>query len=136
MQVSREQKKWVKRNADVLVQLLQSGEPTFFLQIIYPAWLLMCVTDEPDEVGVVKKALVEHLDMDPFVTLGVLCDQIVPPEEPTDDEEQQIRDRLRSLVISFLTGEAKRTILRHASRPGSDVEDVLVDELLVVRTFR
>jgi len=104
--------------------------------IIHPAWLLMCVIDEPDEVGVVKKALLEHLDMDPPVTLGVLCDQIVPPNEPMDDEEQQIRDRLRSLVISFLTGEAKRTILRHASRQGSEVEDVLVDELLVVRTLR
>jgi hypothetical protein len=97
----------------------------------------MCVTtDEPDEVGVVKKALLEHLDMDPLVTLGVLCDQIVPPDEPMDGEEQQIRDRLRSLVISFLTGEAKRTILRHASRQGSEVEDVLVDELLVVRILR
>lgn len=28
-QVSREQKKWVKRNADVLVQLLQSGKLLF-----------------------------------------------------------------------------------------------------------
>lgn len=33
-QVSREQKKWVKRNADVLVQLLQSGKSL----LCYPMW--------------------------------------------------------------------------------------------------
>jgi len=70
--------------------------------------------------------------MDPPVTLGVLCDQIMPPDEPMDEEEQYIRDRLRSLVIHFLTGEAKRTIVRHASRPGSEAEEVLVHELLAV----
>jgi hypothetical protein len=73
--------------------------------------------------------------MDPPVTLAVLCDQIVSPDEPMDDEEQQIRDRLRSLVISFLTGEAKRAILRHASRPGSEAETILVNELMVVRAL-
>ena len=87
---------------------------------------------EPDEVAVVKKALLEHLDMDPPVTLGVLCHQIIPPDELMDDEEQHIRDRLRSLVIHFLTGEAKRTIVRHASQPGSEAEELLVSELLAV----
>lgn len=91
--------------------------------------------DERDEVGIVKKALLEHLDMDPPVTLGVLCDQILLPDEPMDEEEQHIRDRLRSLVIHFLTGEAKRTIIRHAGRPGIGAEEVLVSELVVVRTF-
>jgi hypothetical protein len=86
-------------------------------------------------VGFVKKALLEHLDMDPPVTLGVLCDQIVPPDEPMDEEEQQIRDRLRSLVVSFLAGEAKRAIIRHA-RPGSVAEAVLVNELLAVSAFQ
>lgn len=95
----------------------------------------MILQDEPDEVVFVKKALSEHLDMDPPVTLGVLCDQIVPPNEPMDDEEQQIRDRLRSLVICFLTGEAKRAILRHVNQPGSEAEAVLVGQLLVVRSI-
>ncbi|KAG1827578.1 uncharacterized protein BJ212DRAFT_1294810 [Suillus subaureus] len=45
----------------VLVQLLQS--------------------DEPEEVPVVKTALCDYLDMDPDVTLGVLCDQTVPPAD-------------------------------------------------------
>ncbi|KAH9932462.1 uncharacterized protein B0H18DRAFT_985633 [Fomitopsis serialis] len=108
--VSKEQPKWVKRNADVLVQLLQS--------------------DEQDEVSVVKRMLSEHLDMDPAVTLGVLCDQIVPPDEPMDEEEQAIRTRLRSLVLSFMTGEAKRAVERHTSTPGSAAEETLVTGLL------
>ncbi|KAH9916838.1 uncharacterized protein B0H18DRAFT_1036990 [Fomitopsis serialis] len=108
--VSKEQPKWVKRNADVLVQLLQS--------------------DEQDEVSVVKRMLSEHLDMDPAVTLGVLCDQIVPPDEPMDEEEQAIRTRLRSLVLSFMTGEAKRAVERHTSTPGSAAEETLVAGLL------
>ncbi|KAI0674909.1 hypothetical protein C8Q78DRAFT_964902 [Trametes maxima] len=109
--VSREQQKWVKRNADVLVQLLQS--------------------DEPEEVTFVKRALTQHLDMDPVVTLGVICDQVVPPDEPFDEEEQSIRDRLRSLVLAFLAGEAKRSLVeRHTSSPGSPAEQILVTGLL------
>ncbi|OJT02632.1 Apoptosis inhibitor 5-A [Trametes pubescens] len=108
--VSREQQKWVKRNADVLVQLLQS--------------------DEPEEVTFVKRALTQHLDMDPTITLGVICDQIVPPDEPLDEEEQAIRDRLRSLVLAFLAGEAKRSLVeRHANIAGSPAEQVLVNSL-------
>jgi hypothetical protein len=87
--------------------------------------------DEPDEVLVVKKALTEHLDMDPKVTLGVLCDQIVPPDEGVDEEEKQIRDRLRELVLSFLSGEAKRTVIRHAVA-GSPSEELLLSSLLTV----
>ncbi|KZT71675.1 hypothetical protein DAEQUDRAFT_723739 [Daedalea quercina L-15889] len=108
--VSKEQPKWVKRNADVLVQLLQS--------------------DEPNEVSVVKRMLSEHLDMDPAVTLGVLCDQVVPPDEPMDEEDPATRTRLRSLVLPFMTGEAKRAIDRHTSTPGSLAEETLVAGLL------
>ena len=60
--------------------------------------------------------LTEHLDMEPRVTLGVLCDQIIPPEGPPEDEDPIIRDRLRSLVLGFMTGRAKRALVeRHAS---------------------
>ncbi|TCD61380.1 hypothetical protein EIP91_008534 [Steccherinum ochraceum] len=104
--VSKEQKQWVKRNADVLVQLLQS--------------------DEPEEVKVVQKALIEHIDMDPVVTLSVLCDQVIPTEEELDEEDQVIRDRLRSLVLTFLTGDARRGIVERHAVPGSLAEDVLV----------
>lgn len=71
--------------------------------------------------------------MDPRVTLGVLCDQIAPPDEPMDEEEQGIRDRLRSLVLSFLTGEAKRAIVERHALPGSGAEEVLVNSVLGVR---
>lgn len=85
----------------------------------------------------VKRALTKHLDMDPAVTLGVLCDQIVPLDEPMDDEERAIRDRLRSLVLTFITGEAKRAIIeRHTSSDGSAAEEVLVSGLLKVCNFR
>ncbi|PCH35985.1 hypothetical protein WOLCODRAFT_108007 [Wolfiporia cocos MD-104 SS10] len=110
VEVSKEQLKWVKRNADVLVQLLQS--------------------DEPEEVPVIKRALSQHLDMDPAVTLGVLCDQVVPSDEPMDEEEQAIRNRLRSLVLSFVTGEAKRSIVERHAVPGSQAEETLVGGML------
>ncbi|KII92709.1 hypothetical protein PLICRDRAFT_481801 [Plicaturopsis crispa FD-325 SS-3] len=112
-QVSRARNKWIKRNADVLVQLLQS--------------------DDPDEVVVVKKALQEHLDMDPRITFGVLCDQITPVDEPMDDEDRQTRDRLRFLVLDFLTVYAKRNIVRYAGA-NSETEEVLVNGLLTAIT--
>ncbi|KAI0047912.1 hypothetical protein FA95DRAFT_1491717 [Auriscalpium vulgare] len=119
VQMSKEQPKWVKRNADVLVQLLQSAP------------------DEPDEVLVVKRALTAHLDMDAKVTLGVLCDQIVPPDEPVDEEDKAIRERLRSLVVAFMAGEARQAIIeRHASQRGSEPERTLITGLFkAVRKF-
>ncbi|KAJ3538874.1 hypothetical protein NM688_g6450 [Phlebia brevispora] len=112
-QVSREQKKWVKRNADSPC----AGGVTLAIQSSHglPMDKLTSRTDEPEEVEVVEQQLTEHLDMDPKVTLGVLCDQIVPPEDAVDDEDQAIRDRLRSLVLGFMVGRAKRAIVeRHA----------------------
>jgi hypothetical protein len=71
--------------------------------------------------------------MDPGVTLGVLCDQIIPPEYTIDEEEQQIRDRLRSLVIAFLKDDAAEAIIRkYTKTPGTDTENVLVCQLLMV----
>ncbi|KAF9063979.1 hypothetical protein BDP27DRAFT_1384845 [Rhodocollybia butyracea] len=108
--ISKLEKKWVKRNADVLVQLLQS--------------------DEPNEVGVVRKALVEHLHLDPRVTLGVLCDQIILSNEPADQEELAMRDNLRTLVLTFITGELKKGQLVKYMPSGSDAEDTLIDGLI------
>jgi hypothetical protein len=74
--------------------------------------------------------------MDPGVTLGVLCDQIIPPEYTIDEEEQQIRDRLRSLVIAFLKVDAAEAIIRkYTKTPGTDTENVLVGQLLTVTWF-
>lgn len=75
--------------------------------------------------------------MDPAVTLGVICDQIVPPDEPLDEEELAIRERLGSLVLAFLAGEAKRPLVeRHANVVGSPGERVLVPGLFKVRRAR
>ncbi|KAJ7762512.1 hypothetical protein B0H16DRAFT_1529053 [Mycena metata] len=108
--ISKAANKWVKRNTDVLLQLLQS--------------------DEPDEVVVVKTALIAHLDLDARVTLGVLCDQIMPAEPTADPDELYMRDRLRTLVLAFLTGEAKDAIVKRHALPDSGAEDVLVEGLL------
>ncbi|KAF7376656.1 ArAE-2 domain-containing protein [Mycena sanguinolenta] len=109
--ISKVANKWVKRNTDVLLQLLQS--------------------DEPDEVIVVKQALIEHLDLDPRVTLGVLCDQLLPAETSmVDPDELYMRDRLRTLVLAFLTGEAKEAILERHALPKSEGEGVLIEGIL------
>ncbi|KAI0694283.1 hypothetical protein BC835DRAFT_1017764 [Cytidiella melzeri] len=103
--------KHVKRNADVLVQLLQS--------------------DERREVLIVSRQLLLHLDLDPAVTLNVLCDQIVPPEVPVDEEDQAVRDRLRSLVIEFMRGmAAKGSILRHSTKSELGPDTVLVNRVM------
>lgn len=75
--------------------------------------------------------------MDPGVTLGVLCDQIIPPQDPVDEEEQQIRDHLRSLVIAFLKDDAVEAIIRkHTKTPSTRAETVFVDQLLTVSCYR
>ncbi|KAH9026572.1 hypothetical protein EDB84DRAFT_1401310 [Lactarius hengduanensis] len=90
VRMSEEQLRWSERNVDVLVQLLQR----------YRA------VHEPEEVAVVKMAFTQHLELDSGVTLGVLCDQIVPPDDPMEDEDKIIRERLRALVVAFLAQAA------------------------------
>jgi len=41
-----------------------------------------------------------------------------------------VRDRLRSLVLSFLNGEAKRAIVERHALPGTDSEELLIGSLL------
>ncbi|KAI0293244.1 apoptosis inhibitory protein 5-domain-containing protein [Russula brevipes] len=113
VQMSKEQPAWVERNVDVLVQLLQS--------------------DEPGEVAVVKTALIQHLELDSKVTLGVLCDQIVSPDDPMEDEDKAIRERLRGLVIAFLAEDARGPLLaqlRNQGSSGAEQERSLIDTLL------
>lgn len=88
--------------------------------------------EEADEVVVVKQALVEHLDMDSKITIGVLCDQIIPRDDPLDEEEISIRERLRSLVLAFMAGEAKQAICERHSIPGGSGESVLYEGLFMV----
>ena len=100
--------------------------------------LTVLVADEPDEVKVVKRALLAHLDMDPRITLGVFCDQILPPPENLDSEEKYLRDRLRALVLSFLAEDAKEAItknLANHTQGARDAERVLMDGLNAVGAF-
>lgn len=128
--LSKEQRKWVKRNADVLVQLLQAGTRFPFPRRKYSGHHSSMSIDEADEVVSVKKALSSHVDLDPKVTFGVLCEQLVPQDETTDEDERAARDHLRFLVLSYMTGDIMR-IQRHASK--IDNESVLIDGLLKVR---
>lgn len=118
----------VKRNADVLLQLLQSGE-SFHLP--YRACQTI-VVDEPEEVEVVKSALLEHLEMDPRGTLGVLCDQLTSVDSDMDEDERTMRERLRYLVSAFLTDEALQPIVR-LSRTDPSLEAEFLSSLFGVR---
>ena len=53
-----------------------------------------------------KSALLEHLEMDRKGTLAVLHDQLTSVDSDMDEEERAMRERLRSLVSSFLANDA------------------------------
>ena len=87
----------------------------------------------------VKTALIQHLEFDSKVTLGVLCDQIVPPDDPMEDEDRTIRERLCALVVAFLAEDARQPLLAQLQRQGrsaAEQEDALIDTLIKVRGIR
>jgi hypothetical protein len=59
----------------------------------------------------VKNALIQHLELDSEVILGVLRNQIVPPDEPMEEEDRAIRERLRGLVVAFLAEDTREPLL-------------------------
>lgn len=69
--------------------------------------------------------------MGPAVTLAVLCDQLYPSGDEMDDEEKQIRERLRLLVINFLLEDGRESILR---QPPIET-DALLDGIRMVSGF-
>lgn len=79
----------------------------------------------------VEKALLEHIDLDARVTLGVLCDQTAPVDSSLDAEERAIRDKLRFVVFTFLITGALPSIRRYA-KPNSPLEDLMLDSLIGV----
>ena len=88
VRMSEEQPRWLERNVDVLVQLLQSGAfPRLMLRLLCSCRFSLH-TDEPEELAVVKTALIQHLEFDSRVSLVVLCDQIVTPDDPMEDEDK------------------------------------------------
>lgn len=100
---------------------------------VSPLSNLTQISEDAREVAVVKQALVEHLVMDFRITISVLCDQIIPRDDISDEEEVSIRERLRFLVLEFMTKEAKNTICERQSPPGDAGESALYDGLFAVR---
>ncbi|KNZ80534.1 Apoptosis inhibitor 5 [Termitomyces sp. J132] len=104
----------------------------FQILLLSVSYLYVDPTDEPDEVEIVKDALLKHLEMDAKVTLGVFFDQMAPLDDSMDDEEKDIRVKLRKVVLKFLTEDARKAIVERHAVPGSEAEETLIDNLLVV----
>ncbi|KAH9168285.1 hypothetical protein EDB89DRAFT_2205368 [Lactarius sanguifluus] len=106
VRMSEEQPRWLQRNVDVLVQLLQS--------------------DEPEEVAVIKMVLIQHLELDSKVTLSILCDRIVPLDDPMEDEDKTIREHPEALAVAFLTQDTRKPLLAqlHGQRCGAAEQEV------------
>jgi len=94
--VSKEDKGILKRNVDVLVQLLQCGEHVA-LSLKRRKSFTHRETDDPEEIIHIRRGLEQHLGIDPNVTMSVLCDQLSWTED-----EQGNREQLRTLVLEFL----------------------------------
>lgn len=125
--VSKEDQAILKRNVDVLVQLLQC--------------------DDPVEVIHIRQGLERHLEIDPSVTMSVLCDQL-----SWTDDEQGNREQLRTLVLEFLArsiGPLNLAIIRSSDKTlvegilnalpnasSSDVQIMIKNILLEMPTFR
>ncbi|KAH9024852.1 hypothetical protein EDB84DRAFT_1506215, partial [Lactarius hengduanensis] len=79
-----------------------------------------------EEVAVIKM-------LDSKVTLGVLCDQIVPPDDLTEDEDKTIRERPEALVVAFLAQDPRKPLLTQPQgqrRGAADQEDAPIDTLI------
>ncbi|KIJ39419.1 hypothetical protein M422DRAFT_781003 [Sphaerobolus stellatus SS14] len=111
--LSSESRKWTRRNTDVLVQLLQS--------------------DEPVELKQIKDSLIAHIKLDPPATIGVLCDHCSLDADLTAEEKED-REKLRKLVLLFLSNGAKKEVFSHFREPGSEAEDVLRNGLMKAMT--
>lgn len=119
---------WLLRNADVLVQLLQSGA-CYADSFI---WIeLTRLLDDPNEVTVVKRALTKHVDLDARSTLQVLCDQCVyKAEDLADEDERMLRARLRTLVLQFLAEKYHVCVDRAVK--DREVEEILLKGMVGV----
>lgn len=121
----------------MLVQLLQNGT---YNQLPPNPEILPYerLSDDEREVTVVKKALQEHIDIEPSGTLRVLCDQCTVDGKRSDgdssmdvdDEELVLRRRLRTLVLRFLAEKYNVCISRVVK--SAEVEEVLFNGLVKV----
>lgn len=86
-------------------------------------------------MAVVKRALQEHVDLDPLHVLQMLCEQCsFEAERLDDDEERALRSRLRKLVIDFLSEKYRGCVSRAVK--DANVEKVVVRGLVQVCFLR
>lgn len=83
----------------------------------------------------VKKALMDHIDMDPPQTLQVLCDQCIFEPEELNEEEKVFKTRLRGLVLRFLVADTRRRYGPGQPAPRDGSEQALATGLINV-SFR
>jgi hypothetical protein len=70
------------------------------------------------------------MDFDTVATWGVFCDQIVPLDDPMDEDEKEMRERICRLLLTYLTTDAQPHVQRLVIK--ADNEAVLVEGLLRV----
>ena len=101
---------------------------------IAPEWYVLChwleyyqthSTEEEDEIQVIQQALIDHLEISPAITLGVLYDQLLPADDTVDESERDIRVKLASIVHSFLTNAARTAIDGRPTR-NADYADAFI----------
>ena len=71
-------------------------------------------SDDPEEIVHIQQGLEQHLEIEPSVTLSVLCDQLSWAED-----DQGNREQLRTLVLKFLArniGPLNTAISRSSDR--------------------
>jgi hypothetical protein len=126
---SKKKPSLVRRNVDILVQLLQNG---WYHGPLIGLHLTDALIEEPNELRKIKNALLQHYDTDPFATCQVLLDSCMSSPNATEDERAH-RGHLRELVISFLLEQEtiRKTLLLHVLRSDHASEQV-IDGLLKV----
>ena len=71
-----------------------------------------------------KRALQEHVDLDPLGTIEILSDQCAASRDEVDEDEANVRERIRALVLQFLSEKFRVCIARVAEK--REVEQALI----------
>jgi hypothetical protein len=58
-----------------------------------------------------SRLIVQHLELGSKITLSILCDQIIPADDPMEDEDKVIREQLPTLVVAFFLEDLRRPLL-------------------------
>ncbi|EJU04525.1 hypothetical protein DACRYDRAFT_99097 [Dacryopinax primogenitus] len=83
VELSKAVPSWTRRNADVLVQLLQSDSST--------------------ELRVIREALISHIQTDPVAAFEVITEHLTRAGEAEDESGEASMGSLKRLVLEFLT---------------------------------